>query len=366
MQNVPNVGCDVLFYILSTSAAAVAQFETQLSASHPASIRSVWVETGFQRKNKRENFGYLDGLRNVAPAERAQVIFTDAERSPEEPAWTEGGTYLVYIKIAQNTQAMSGKSEEEQNQLIGRRKRDGSRLDLPEGTPVTAEGEFEGNACPVGAHIRKAGPRNALHDETKIFRRGVPYLTLNNDGSLAAGLQFVSFQRSLDEFAVIFTRWVTNPNFPAEGDGEDVLLAQAMITLEKYGLFFVPPYDERYIGASIFNPAPVDPCTVGRVVVQKQLLGKEGQPVLSELGGISFEVKDANGTTVGAPFATNPAGRAVSPPLPRGQQLTLHEVQAPKGFQATGDQTVTLTKARELITVVNELSPEGPPPIYSG
>ena len=142
------------------------------------------------------------------------------------------------MKIHQNLDAMAAMAEADQEALIGRRKSDGSRLDLPVGTPVADEGPFTDNTCPVTAHIRKAGPRGALHDETTIFRRGVPFLTLNPDGSVDAGLQFVSFQRSLDDFAVIFARWMTNANFPAPGSGPDGLLSSGVISIERAGFFF--------------------------------------------------------------------------------------------------------------------------------
>ncbi len=349
---IPQVAGDVLFYVMS------------LSATRAAGLQSVTVELGFQRNDKRENFGFLDGLRN-AQGEREEAAFVNPELSPEEPAWVAGGSYLAYIKIAQNLEAMAGKSEEEQNAVIGRRKADGSRLDLPQGTLVADEGPFEGNACPATAHIRKAGPRGVLHDETKIFRRGVPFLTLREDCSVEAGLQFVSFQRSLSAFAVIFERWMTNTNFPTENAGEDSLLAERLITLEKAGFFFAPPHDERFIGAPIFDPPPGDPCTIGHIVVQKQLIGRNGQPILSELGGISFEVR-REGAAVGEQFSTDSTGRAVSPPLPRGVPLVVHEISPPTGFQQAEDVPVTLTTARELAPVVNHQSPEGPPPIYTG
>jgi Dyp-type peroxidase family len=361
---IPQVAGDVLFYVMSLSEAAIGAFERGLSATRAAGLQSVTVELGFQRKDKRENFGFLDDLRN-AQGEREEVAFVNPELSPEEPAWVAGGSYLAYIKIAQNLEAMAGKNEEEQNAVIGRRKADGSRLDLPPGTPVADEGPFEGNACPATAHIRKAGPRGVLHDETKIFRRGVPFLTMREDGSIEAGLQFVSFQRSLSAFAVIFERWMTNTNFPTENAGEDSLLAERLITLEKAGFFFAPPHDERFIGAPIFDAPPVDPCTIGHIVVQKQLIGRNGQPILSELGGISFEVR-REGAAVGEQFSTDSTGRAVSPPLPRGVPLVVHEISPPTGFQQAEDVPVTLTTARELVPVVNHQSPEGPPPIYTG
>jgi Dyp-type peroxidase family len=354
---------DVLFYIMSLSEAAVAAFERGLSNTRAHGLTAVSVERGFQRADGREPFGFRDGLRNVPPAERPSVIFVDPDRAPEEPAWTAGGSYLVYLKISQNIDAMAGKSESEQEQIIGRRKSDGSRIDLPEGTPVAQESGFDGTACPVTAHIRKAGPRGELHDQTRIFRRGIPYLTLNADASVDAGLQFVSFQRSLEDFAVIFGRWIENASFPEPGAGVDALLS--VITIEKFGFFFAAPEDSRFLGASIFDPPQPDPCSVGTIAIKKELVDANGQPVLSELGGIGFQILQ-NGQPVGPEFKTDSTGRATSPPLPRNQELVLHEVAAPQGFQQAADLNITLTAAHTLVPVVNHAAPEGPGPIYTG
>jgi Dyp-type peroxidase family len=365
LSGVAPVTGDVLFYIMSISEAAVAAFQSGLSATHGTAIVADSLELGFQRADGREQFGFRDGLRNIPIPQRPEVVFLDPDRSPEEPAWAAGGSYVVYMKIQQNLEAMAAKSEAEQEQIIGRRKPDGSRLDLPPGTPIAQEGPFIGTACPVSAHIRKAGPRGELHDGTRIFRRGVPFEGLNPDGTQNAGLQFVSYQRSLDEFAAIFGRWMTNSNFPELGAGNDALLATGVITILKAGFFFSPPHDPRYIGAPIFDPPLPDPCTIGRVVVQKELLGENGQPVLSELGGISFQLLQA-GQPIGEPFRTDSTGRAVSPPVPRST-LVVHEVSPPQGFQQAPDTEVNLTKARELVHVANHVTPgPGPGPIYTG
>ena len=143
LAGVAPVPGDVLFYIFSTSEAAVAAFKDGLSATHPAAVVGDSLEVGFQRHDGREQFGFRDGLRNIPSPERPEVVFLDPERSPEEPAWTAGGSYVAYLKIRQDVAAMGGKSTEEQQRIIGRRKSDGSRLDLPEGTVVAQEGELQ-------------------------------------------------------------------------------------------------------------------------------------------------------------------------------------------------------------------------------
>jgi hypothetical protein len=142
--------------------------------------------------------------------------------------------------------------------------------------------------------------------------------------------------------------------------------SNGVISIEKAGLFFGPARDDRYIGATIFDSPRPDPCASGKIVVHKQLVDAHGQPVLSELGGISFVLNDTSGQPICPQFTTDSAGRAVSPPVPRNTALVLHEVSPPQGFQQPADQPVNLTSARARVTVVNQRSPEGPGPIYSG
>jgi hypothetical protein len=110
---------------------------------------------------------------------------------------------------------------------------------------------------------------------------------------------------------------MTNPSFPEPGTGTDSLISSGVITIEKAGFFFSPPKYPRFIGASIFDPPPVDPCSVGRIVVQKELLDQNGQPVLSELGGIAFQILQG-GQPVGTEFTTDSTGHAVSPRATEG------------------------------------------------
>jgi deferrochelatase/peroxidase EfeB len=367
LNALPSAAADVLIYVMSTSEATVAAFELGLSSSRGTGLLSVAVECGFQRQDHREPFGFLDGLRNPKGADRTSVVFIDRDLSPEEAFWVEGGSYLVYMKITQNIAAMAALPQSQQESIIGRRKTDGSRIDLPAGTPIAQEGAFADDTCPVNAHIRKTGPRGPLHDETRIFRRGVPFTTINTDGSVDAGLQFVSFQGSLAAFAVIFERWMTNINFPVSGTGADTLQAQSLITIDKAGTFFVPPADSRYIGAGVFDPVPTDPCTLGSIVVQKQLVDTNGQPVLSELGGIAFQILDSNTRQpIGPVFMTDSTGRAVSPDVPRGAPLVVHEVAPPTGFQQAADVPLTLASCRQLITITNsEVPGPNPGPNYS-
>lgn len=351
---------DVLFYVMSTSEAAVARFLRGLAETGLLSAAS--IERGYQRADRREHFGYLDGLRNVNDhARRREVVAIRCGDAPNEPAWLDGGSYLAYLKLRQDVPAMAALDAATQDQIMGRRKTDGSRTDLPAGTPVSAEGPWDPSQAQSPAHVHKAGPRGVMRDQTEILRRGVPYLTLSADGTLDAGLQFVSFQSSLDNFAVIFTRWMLNANFPSPNTGSDNLFARGLVTLLKGGFYVVPPADPRFLGASIFDPDAPDPCTVGRIVIRKSSVDQNNNPVVGELGGGVFEVIDAQtGAVVAASITTDSAGHAESPDLARGRQLILREITPPSGFTAAHDQAFVLTAHRAILSVVNVEAGSGP------
>jgi hypothetical protein len=290
------------------------------------------------------------------------VIFVDPDNQPDEPQWAAGGSYMAYMKIQQNLDAAAQLGQAAMEQIIGRRMADGSRLDLPPGTDPKTEGPFtDPNNPPPGSHIRKAGPRDAIHDLTEIFRRGVPYTELSLDGTLDAGLQFVSFQCTLDNFSVILNRWMTNQNFPNQGTGLDALFANNLVSIEKAGFYFVPPADPRYIGAGFFDPPAPDPCSLGRIIVHKQVVDQNNQPVLVDLGGFQFQILDPNNQPVGAVFVTDSAGHAISPDLQRGQTYTLEEVNTPAQFQPAPNQSFQLTQRRLILGVVNQVQ-GGPQP----
>ncbi len=359
---------DVLFYIMTTSEAAAAWFIEGLSGTRSLGLVRTTVERGFQREDGRELSGFKDGVRNVPGSARRRVAFVNRDLAPDEPHWTEDGTYMAYLKVRQDLDRFNALPVGEQEQIIGRRKPDGSRLDLQAGTDPRTEGEFTAPSPTPNSHVRKTGPRGALHDRTLIFRRGVPYLNLREDGSLDGGLQFVSFQSSLDAFEVMLNKWAFNPDFPTARSGPDRLFAEGYATIEKAGFYFVPPRDDRFIGAGIFDAPPTAgrPRGSGRLVIRKRVIDASGTRVLAEVGGIGFQVFQADtNQPVGEAFTTDSAGHAVSPDVPLNTSLVLREVITPNHLEQMPEQAITVTQKRQLVRLDNRVRP-GPAPGYGG
>jgi hypothetical protein len=134
-----NLTSDVLLHITFTSEARLADLLKGLWATRHL-LAGIEVERGYARNDEREAFGHLDGLRNLTSAQRRSTTSIDLDLLPEEASWLAGACYLAYLKIEQNMEAFAALGHAAQEQVMGRRTGDGSRLDLPEGTnPHTEE-----------------------------------------------------------------------------------------------------------------------------------------------------------------------------------------------------------------------------------
>ena len=122
-----------------------------------------------------------------------------------------------------------------------------------------------GRTCPVGAHIRRTNPRDALGWEGqisrrhRIIRRGMPYGPFlefhegQSDDGEDRGLVFVCFNASLDrQFEVIQRQWCNDGNAFGLGNDKDYLLGDVGV------------------GADPPDPAPLPDgrLSSGRVVIQ--------------------------------------------------------------------------------------------------
>lgn len=346
------VTADVVFYVASLSEAVTAQFLHTVSQT--PQVTAVHVERGYQRLDETEPFGYKDGVRNVVPkTDRSRTVFIDADRHADEPPFAVNGSYLAYMRISQNLPAFNALDPTAQDRTIGRT-RDGHRLDLPPDTDPATEGEITSDECPVNSHVRKTGPRGTGNDTVDIFRRGLPFQEFNANGSLVAGLQFVSFQASLDQFDVVFNRWMLNPNFPALNAGQDALITQGLITIEKHGFFFVPGETDGSIATTLFKERGKPTKTkTGRVAVRKRLIdAATGGPSLLDLHGFAFQITTPDGTPVGGVFESDAAGHALSDEIDTGEYL-ITELSSRAPVTAAAPVPVTLHSARAVKDVVN-------------
>ena len=178
--------------------------------------------------------------------------------APTPDALARNGTFLVYRKLHQNVAAFRdelrrgaelypGGEELLAAKIVGRW-RDGTPIDLsPERSdPAIPADPARNNAfsygddsdglrCPIGAHVRRANPRDSLPfggklvNRHRLIRRGIPYGEpladgAENDGR-DRGVIFMCLQASIArQFEFIQGQWLNRGNVFTLGEDQDVLV----------------------------------------------------------------------------------------------------------------------------------------------
>jgi len=279
-------------------------------------VRIVYQQDTALLGGAREHFGYADGFaqpaiegssdakapgggvpeaegrwRALAPGEFV-LGYPDEDtrddpkrRLPNAPADPLGksGTYMVWRKLYQDVAlwrrvladaAKLYRGGDEQMlaaKVVGR---------WPDGTPLVTHpkapdpnfnpasrgandfrysGDLDGRRCPVGAHIRRSNPRDALGFEGaltfrhRMIRRGMPYGDplpegVTKDDRTDRGLVFVSFQASISrQFEAVQMQWLNDGNIFGLGHDKDFLLGdpegKGKMTIQGAPPFFLAPQD---------------------------------------------------------------------------------------------------------------------------
>ena len=268
--------------------------ETEREAIDPIAARDPIVLKGRFYSDMKEHFGYVDGLSqpkiegrpkrktnkaakkrhisDVKPGEfllgylnerRARITNKqdgDAKNGETPRDVRRNGTYLVFRQLEQNVAAFNAfvsdlaeRLGETQDWVAARllgRSRDGDPL-VPDRTRRPGAGpkndflyyyeDPSGLACPIGAHIRRANPRDSLPPDPdtalrlskmhRIIRRGRPYGerpdadTEKPDGEKAKrGMLFIALNADIaGQFEMIQHSWLNNPHFNGLYSGTDVI-----------------------------------------------------------------------------------------------------------------------------------------------
>jgi Dyp-type peroxidase family len=240
-------------------------------------------------RDRRFGGGVLDedGWRPLAPGEFV-LGYEDEDtrvdprrRLPSAPdgAYGRSGTYMVWRKLRQDVALFrrtvreaaaryAGGDEHKLRAKIVGRWPNGSPLTLAPDAPLDpfdaqtdpranafgfAREDPDGHRCPVGAHIRRANPRDGLGFETRltyrhrIIRRGMPYGDplpddVTADDGHERGLIFVCFNASLSrQFEAIQSQWLNDANPLHLGHDSDFLLGYPLGT-EKMTVQGDPPF----------------------------------------------------------------------------------------------------------------------------
>jgi Dyp-type peroxidase family len=232
----------------------------------------------------KEHFGYTDGFGNpdfegaTRKSQPGQGKLTDdgkwvplatgefllgypdeAGEIPVAPVphlLAKNGTFMVYRKLHQNVAAFrkylkengarySGGEDKLKAKFVGRWD-DGTPLELSpdKKDPSIANdpnrstnftysrgGDADGSRCPIGAHIRRAHPRDAfgfngaLVNRRRILRRGLPYGATTDDDTGEHGVVFIVLNASISrQFEFVQQQWIQYGNDSRLGSDRDLLL----------------------------------------------------------------------------------------------------------------------------------------------
>ena len=191
------------------------------------------------------------------------------------PGWTVNGSYLVFRRLSQDVAgfrsfvaqaaAQQGISTDLMGAKLMGRYKSGAALESTGAVSVdpgrsdasllsdAKVNDFEygndadGRVVPLGAHIRKAYPRDEATKDGgesdtqthRLIRRGIPFgVSLPADAGSAdpaasaaypndRGLLFLCYQSSIHrQFEFVQNHWVNNPDFPRRDSGHDPVVAQ--------------------------------------------------------------------------------------------------------------------------------------------
>ena len=111
------------------------------------------------------------------------------------------------------------------------------------------EDDAYGFGCPLGAHVRRANPRDALPGGAertmrhRIIRRGMPYGPATNRRGEHPGLAFICFSASIaNGFEVIQREWINSGDAFGLGGEPDFLLQQPAVGRKPTGRFVIQGY----------------------------------------------------------------------------------------------------------------------------
>jgi deferrochelatase/peroxidase EfeB len=255
--------------------------------------------TGFQRDDGRSWLGFHDEVSNMKNAtERKKAIVIDIRNNNLIPQdyWTAGGTYIAFMRLRIDLAAWEAIERRKQEILIGRDKLSGVPLIGVDrnGNPIKRIG------CPPHSKIRTFDKRYHDHPDyfqipdflstrrskidanasvrllsqshigrtrhmdrikscdpasRRIFRQGFEFIEPSyseSHGHLQFGLNFISFQNDPSRLLFILTdpNWLGNSNFGGAGN---IYGLKNFLTVQAGGIFFVPPVEKPFPGASIFR-----------------------------------------------------------------------------------------------------------------
>lgn len=243
-------GGDVLIHVAADDPVVLSHGTRGLVRDSMPFATVRWTQSGFAHSpgmvpaglTHRNLMGQVDGTANPI---LGSDDFNNLVWIEDGPQWIQGGTQLVFRRIAMQLDTWDQLGAPAKEEVIGRKLSNGAPLTGSKESDIPDLGARHPNGLkviPDFAHIRRAAP--AAEGE-RIFRRPFSYEAgISSQGSLDVGLlwtayqrdlstQFIPIQRRLDELDLL-NKW-TVPIGSAEfaipgGVREGSIIAQALFS----------------------------------------------------------------------------------------------------------------------------------------
>ena len=251
--------------------------------------------TGFQRDDGRSWLGFHDEVSNMKNAkDRRDAVAIDRTSNQLKPDdyWTEGGTYMGFIRIEIDLETWNRIGRKAQELIVGRDKISGSPIiGLDKKGDLIIEKGYDGvdpaefydikfhehpdylkiSKFRTAKNIDIEKSRNMLiqthigrtrhisniaskdPSSRRIYRQGFEFIEPNPNGGkpFKLGLNFISFQNDPRRLIFILTdpRWMGKSNF----GGPDGLFNNKVMSVISAGMFFIPVAEKPFPGYSLFH-----------------------------------------------------------------------------------------------------------------
>ncbi len=264
---------------LAVDRAVVETWKALADAPAPVLTMTTFY-LGNQRNDRRSWIDFHDGLSNLRSEDRESVI---AIGPGTDEAWTVGGTYLAFLRLAVDLVGWRRLERRDQELAVGRDKLSGcpivaadddglhtdpgcpvsgtriwqSANDVPFAEPpadVDGDGVRASHVQRANHHIRPASDSGSR----RIFRQGYEFLEWAQEPpGFRAGLNFVSFQDTPGRILKMLTAggWLGATNFGGDEAAHPELAS--LLSVYAAGVYFVAPVveGEPFPGASALGVA---------------------------------------------------------------------------------------------------------------
>jgi Dyp-type peroxidase family len=288
---------DIVIQIISNTQLAtynaIAETSKHLNNNKEKTLELTRFYTGFERDDGRSWLGFHDEISNLSSEkERKKTIFVNAVANDLRlrDYWTQGGTYLAFIRIEIDVLRWERVGPVQQELIVGRRKKDGMPLIGVDkkGRPQTVD-SFKRKATKrmirdhpdyfrirhlpssiirkldvdtslrilTQSHVGRTRHMDGIGSEKtssrRIYRQSFEFIEplYGSEKPMRLGTNFISFQNDPGRLFFILTdpNWMGGSNFGGESGKSGI---SDLLSVLAAGVFYVPQIEKPFPGKSIF------------------------------------------------------------------------------------------------------------------